>query len=125
MELSAYLCVAVLGVAGLFQLALAAGAPWGAAAWGGTHPGVLPVRYRIGSVVAAVVVYPVVALYVLDGAGVVEVGMPASRLVLGGLTGLFMLGAVANAASPSRVERPWAIANLVIAGCCLLIVLGT
>ncbi len=37
----------------VFQLALAAGAPWGRAAYGGQNPGVLPGRLRVSSVVAA------------------------------------------------------------------------
>ena len=38
-----------------FQVALAAGAPWGAAAWGGANSGVLPMGYRVASVGSAAV----------------------------------------------------------------------
>lgn len=41
--------------AAAFQTALAAGAPWGAAAWGGDHHGTLPVGYRLGSAGSAAV----------------------------------------------------------------------
>jgi hypothetical protein len=42
---------ATVGFAGLavFQLLLAAGVPWGEAAWGGSHEGTLPASLRIGS----------------------------------------------------------------------------
>ena len=40
--------VLLSGMAG-FQIALAAGAPWGAAAWGGASPGVLPRGLRVSS----------------------------------------------------------------------------
>ncbi|MCI0679398.1 MAG: hypothetical protein L0Z63_10210 [Actinobacteria bacterium] len=56
--IAGFIAVVLLGVVTLFQLALAAGAPWGVAAWGGRHPGVLPTRLRIASVVVALVVYP-------------------------------------------------------------------
>ena len=40
---------------GLFQVALALGAPWGALAWGGQHGGTLPAGYRWGSAFANIV----------------------------------------------------------------------
>src|SRR5918997_1038494 len=46
--------VLFLAIAG-FQAALAAGAPWGAAAYGGAHSGVLPESLRTSSSVAAAV----------------------------------------------------------------------
>ncbi len=46
------LAASYAGVAA-FQVALAAGAPWGAAAWGGAKKGVLPTEFRIGSVISA------------------------------------------------------------------------
>ncbi|AUZ88154.1 hypothetical protein CVO76_11280, partial [Arthrobacter agilis] len=41
------LATALLAVVAAFQAALAAGAPWGAAAYGGYTPGTLPARFRI------------------------------------------------------------------------------
>ena len=66
---------AAAGLAGivLFQLGLAAGAPFGRAAWGGTHPGVLPAQLRVASVVAALV-WVAAALLVVRRAGL---GLPA------------------------------------------------
>jgi len=83
-----------------FQAALAIGAPWGAGAWGGAHPGVLPAEQRIASAV-------VVPVYLL-AAGVAFgfVGSPAvRRRVLRGASVLIGAGAVLNLASPSLVER--------------------
>jgi hypothetical protein len=45
----AVLAAIVLFVMSLFHLALAAGVPWGAAAWGGKHR-ILPPKLRAGSV---------------------------------------------------------------------------
>ena len=66
-----------LGVVG-FQLALAAGAPWGAYAMGGAFPGRFPPRLRVAAVVQAVVL-ALLAVLVLAKAGLVlpEVGVVA------------------------------------------------
>lgn len=117
------LTVALLAVITLFQLALAAGVPWGAAAWGGAHPGTLPTRLRVASGVAGLVAYPALIALLLRAGGVLETGW-IPRLGPTGLwilTGFFGLGAVANLVSRSRVERWWTpVALLVAAGCAVL-----
>ncbi len=83
-----------------FQAALALGAPWGAAAWGGRHPGVLPRSLRSASAVAAPVAGGL--------AGVAAGGLLGSRgrrRVLLGIAGYAGLGVVVNAVSPSLPER--------------------
>ena len=55
-RLGARAAVAGLAIDGLvigFQVALAAGAPWGSAAWGGAHPGTLPTNLRVASAASA------------------------------------------------------------------------
>lgn len=98
--------VAVLMSDAIFQLGLAAGMPWGAAAWGGryVHP---PAELRWASV-GAVAVLSVVALALLRGAGfAVPAVVPRRWLgsVLWVVTGLLTLNALANAASVSQWER--------------------
>ncbi len=89
----------LLGCAG-FQAALAAGAPWGAAAYGGAHPGRLPGRLRATSAVAAPVYLGMAA--VAAGA----VGSPRVRTVLTGLGAVWLaVGVPVNLASPSLPER--------------------
>ncbi len=83
-----------------FQTALALGAPWGAAAWGGGHPGVQPPHQRSASAVAA----PVAGGLAAVAAGRL-LGERGRRRVLLGVAGYAGLGVVANAASPSVVER--------------------
>ncbi len=73
MTLAASIAVALLAVVWLFQLALALGAPLGRAAWGGRHEGVLPTRLRAASAFAAIVVYPLIIIYVLGAALIFEV----------------------------------------------------
>lgn len=103
--IAAILFAVVIGVLVVFQLALAFGAPWGRFAWGGQHPGVLPVGYRIGSGIS-VLVYGVLALLALDRGGVIDV-MPdaASQVGMWVVVGFLALGVIMNAISRSKPER--------------------
>ncbi|MCB5273907.1 hypothetical protein BJG92_01433 [Arthrobacter sp. SO5] len=89
----------LLGVAA-FQGALALGAPWGTAAYGGAHPGVLPDSLRTASAVAS-------GAYILlaAAAGTPLAGPALRRRVMYGTAGLMAVGALMNLASPSIVER--------------------
>jgi hypothetical protein len=104
------LAVALLVLAA-FQVALALGAPWGAAAWGGSNDGMLPAGLRVGSAVAASV-WVVAALVVLRRL-LGPVGRRRTLLVVAVYSSL---GVVLNAASPSSLERAmWAPFCLVVA----------
>lgn len=93
----------LVGVAA-FEAALASGAPWGAAAWGGTHEGVLPPGLRVASVGSVVVNALLAALAV----GRLVRGRRRAT-VLAAVTVYSALGVVANLATPSPVERAiWA-----------------
>ncbi len=115
---------AVLAALAVFQLLLIGGAPLGRFAWGGQHE-VLPPRLRAGSAVS-IAVYGVVALFLLQAAGVHGV-LPRGLVDVGMwvLTGYFALGVVLNAISRSRPERlvmtPVAVVLTVV---CLLLALG-
>jgi hypothetical protein len=114
---------AVLAALAVFQLVLIAGAPLGRFAWGGQHV-VLPARLRVGSAVS-IVVYGVVALFLLQAGGAHSV-LPRGLVDVGMwvLTGYFALGVALNAASRSRPERlvmtPVALALAVV---CLVLAL--
>jgi hypothetical protein len=126
MILAAILAVVLLGAIVVFQLALALGAPWGAAAWGGQYPGVLPARLRIASAVVAVAVYPFVTALVLAAAGIIgDDWLPVDGTVaMWVLAGLLTVGAVANFVSRSPPERRWGPVALTIAMCCAIVALG-
>jgi hypothetical protein len=88
-----------------FQAALAAGAPWGHAAWGGAHAR-LSTAERIGSA-TAVVVWATAALIVL-GRGGFWGGRRQARLLSWAtwfFAGLSLAGALLNFGSPSRWEN--------------------
>ena len=95
-----------------FQVSLAAGAPWGRLAWGGSHDGVLPTELRAASSGAAV----------LWGAVTVAVASsrpPSARaqsVLLRGVCVVSTAGAALNLASPSPAERGiWAPVSAAVA----------
>jgi hypothetical protein len=108
-----------------FQAALALGAPWGGAAWGGAHER-LPRGLRIGSAIA-VIVWLVAALVVLARAGYdwSPVPLGVARWGTWVLFALLAVGTLMNLASRSRVERliqtPVAAALSIL---CLLVALA-
>jgi hypothetical protein len=109
-EILAVAAAVCLLVVVLFQLALALGAPWGAAAYGGRatqDDGGLPTRYRVAS--AGTVVVLMGALWLVLAAGAVISPTPLSGNVLGVgvwvLVGLFALNTVGNLAGRHPVER--------------------
>jgi hypothetical protein len=90
------------GVVIAFQLALAAGMPWGAYAMGGAFPGVYPPPMRGAAVVQAAILGGV-ALIVLVRAGIVWRGRLRWPAWL--VTGLLAVGVVLNLITPSGMER--------------------
>lgn len=97
------ICVLLFGL-GVFQLLLAAGAPFGRFAWGGEHR-VLPARLRVGSVVSTVL-YAAFAVVVLDSAGLVSL-LPdqVTQVGIWVIAGVFLLGTIPNLISRSVPER--------------------
>lgn len=112
----------LLGALGLFQLALALGAPLGRFAWGGGHER-LPTSLRIGSLIA-------IAIYALSGAIALQRAGRAQLLpeavastgiwIIAGLLGL---GVVMNAISRSRPER-YTMTPVALALCVLALVIA-
>jgi hypothetical protein len=119
--------VAAVGFVGIafFQAALAMGAPWGRAAWGGAHER-LPIGLRVASGFA-VGLWLAAALVVLARAGYDVSPIPVS--VAGWVTwvlfGMLVVGTLLNLASRSRLER---LIQTPIAGglsfLCLVVALG-
>ncbi len=105
-RVAALLGAALAAALVVFQVGLAAGAPWGALAWGGRHRGRLPGSLRLGSLVAAAVV-GVGVVAVLERGGAVAAALPAG--IAGTLTallaGVFGLSILGNRLSTSELER--------------------
>jgi hypothetical protein len=117
--------LAAIGFASLavFQAALAAGAPWGHAAWGGADA-YLSAGQRGASAVAAVI-YVAATLIVLCRAGIIWPGRSNAALFRRG-TWFFAvamaIGAVPNFASQSRWENViFGPLALVLAALCIVV----
>jgi hypothetical protein len=109
-EFLAQLAAALLALAVAFQVGLAAGAPWGAAAYGGravSGDDALPTVYRLGSGLAALVLlgamWVVLASGSVVGRGPVSSGALAAVLWL--LVALFVLNTLGNARGRHPFER--------------------
>lgn len=112
----------LLGLVAAFQIALALGAPWGQAAWGGTRAGVLPPRLRVASSFSALVLL-VAAGTVLVQAGVVGSTPPATlRWGVWTLSVFLFLNTFGNFVSESRLEK-WIMGPvaLLTAGLCTFV----
>lgn len=84
-----------------FQVSLAAGAPLGALAWGGSHPGRLPQDLRVASGISA-------GTWAVLGAAIAS-GRPRDprgrAVLMGAVTALSTAGVITNLASQSLPER--------------------
>lgn len=98
-----------------FQIALAAGAPWGAYAMGGAFPGQFPPDLRVAAIVQAVILAGL-ALVVLARAGIaLPKWSPASRWLVWIVVAFSGLSLVLNTITPSAGERAiWAPVALIM-----------
>lgn len=120
MRAAAIIAASLLTTVALFQVALGLGAPAGEYAWGGRIPGRLPTRLRVTSLVAGVILYPILVLLVLRAAAVIDIDpVPdVGRVGMWALAGLFVVGGILNLISRSKRERLWGPVSLAIAACC-------
>jgi hypothetical protein len=100
--------VVMLGVV-VFQIALAAGAPWGAYAMGGASPGQFPPAMRVSAIVQAVLLAGM-AVVILARAGLVLPGWSRVSLwLVWFVVALTALSLILNLITPSGGERAiWA-----------------
>ena len=88
-----------------FQIALAAGAPWGAYAMGGASPGQFPPAMRVGAIIQAVLLAGMAAV-ILARAGLILPGWArVSHWLVWIAVALTALSLVLNLISPSAGER--------------------
>lgn len=119
-----YATVSALAVA--FQLALAAGAPWGAYAMGGAVKGRFPPALRIAALVQAALIAGMAAV-VLARAGLVLAGWSrASRWLVWVVVAFAAVSLVLNLITPSARERAvWApAASLLLTSSTLVAIKG-
>jgi len=112
---AAYVSLFLLAVAGLFQLALAAGMPWGALAMGGRFPGRLPTGMRVAALLQLTVIGFFGAIVSVRAGFALAAWMPLARRLIWVVVAYSLLGAVLNLATPSQWERRvWAPVTLVL-----------
>lgn len=118
-RLAARVFAGLTAIVVLFQLALAAGAPWGAYAMGGAFPGTFPTPMRIAAVVQAVFLCGV-AVAILARAGVGPRGWWSGRQLAWAVVVLTGVGVVLNLITPSGGERLiWAPVTILMFLCAL------
>lgn len=126
MRTAAVLAAVGFVVIAAFQLALALGAPFGEAAWGGRRPGRLPAGLRLASGIATVF-WLLATLVVLARGGFDVPTIPSvvARWGTWALVGLLPLGALMNLISSSRWERfVWGPLALILAVLSLVVARG-
>ena len=130
MAVWATVAAALFVAAAVFQVGIALGAPWGAAAYGGRAAGAdgkLPVPYRAMSALAAVVLGLGAVVALAQGQVIVLSGVADSTLTMitWVLAALMALNTIANVASTSRVERfVMGTATALLTLCCIVLALN-
>ena len=124
-HLAAYIYTTVSVGVIAFQVALAAGAPWGAYAMGGAFPGQFPPELRLAAVVQAVIL-ALLALVVLARAGI---ALPkwsrASRWMIWVVVAFSVISLVLNTITPSAGERAiWVPVVLIMLVSSLIVAMG-
>ena len=103
--IAAYIFIGLIALLGLFQLALAVGAPWGSLAMGGRFPGKFPPSMRIVALVQ-VVVYALMGAIIFARAGLaLQEWLDISRIAIWFVVGVSALAVALNLITPSKWER--------------------
>lgn len=125
MSLAAVVYALATSVVVGFQVALAAGAPWGEYAMGGRVPGRFPPAMRVAAAVQAAVL-ALLALVVLDAGGVLSLGWTAAIPWLAWVpVAVSAVSLLMNAASRSpRERRTWVPVALVLLASSLVVALS-
>ncbi|HZG74327.1 MAG TPA: hypothetical protein VEZ72_00595 [Paenibacillus sp.] len=124
-DAAAVLFAILTGIVVLFQLALAAGMPWGSLAMGGKFPGTFPPAMRAAAVAQAAVL-ALLAVVVGSRASLLLPGWGAfSSSAVWFVVAFSAVGTVMNLITPSKRERiVWAPVTLLMLISSVLVALG-
>jgi hypothetical protein len=104
-EFAAHVFTFLVALVVAFQIALAAGAPWGHLTWGGRFPGRLPKRMRGVAIFSAVLLIGFAVVVEVRAGVLLPEWQELSRILIWVVVAYCALGTVANAITPSRWER--------------------
>lgn len=114
-RIAAYVYVALSAGVIVFQLALAAGAPWGAYAMGGAFPGQWPPSLRIAALVQAIVLAGWAAIVLTRAGLILPQWLRWSRRLVWVVVAFAALALFLNLITPSAAERAlWAPVALLL-----------
>ena len=125
-KIAAWLYTIVAAGLILFQLALAAGMPWGEFAMGGAFPGQFPPAMRVAAVLQAALIIGMVTI-VLAQAGIFFAGwVRRARWLIWVVVGYGVIGLILNLITPSAGERAlWVPVALVMLASSVIVARGT
>ena len=119
---AALVFVLFCGIAVLFQLALAAGAPWGDVAMAGKYPGRWPARMRLAALVQAAVLSSLGILVMVRAGLILPNALEWSRSWIWCVVAISFLSFVMNLVTPVRLERIlWAPVGAVLTASSLMV----
>lgn len=105
-----------------FQLALAAGAPWGKVSMGGKFPGVYPRQMRVAAIVMALFILLLTTIVGIRAAWFASNLFDLSRIAIWLVVAINGLGLLMNLITPSKWERIiWAPVCLVLLYCSVVV----
>ncbi len=98
-----------------FQIALAAGMPWGAYAMGGAFPGQFPPALRIAALVQAALLVGLAAVVLVRAGLILPAWSRVSRWLIWMVVAVAAVGLVLNLITPSAGERAlWAPVTVIL-----------
>jgi hypothetical protein len=117
--------LALTAVVVAFQLALAAGAPWGELTMGGAYRGRLPLPMRAVAATSAALLAGLGAVVAARAGLALPRWRPAARRLIWAVVAYMIVGVVLNAATPSPRERAlWLPVTAALAACALVVARG-
>lgn len=124
MSIAAIVFASAVVLAAAFQLALAAGVPWGHLALGGRFSGRLPIPFRFAAVLQAGLLL-VLGIGVLAKAGLSVLLESQADFIAWAAVAVSVVSLIMNLATPSEPERRlWAPVGLVMTVSSLVVALG-
>jgi len=105
MEILGYIFAGLTSVIVLFQIALAAGVPWGSVSMGGKFPGKYPPKMRFVAVVNALILIFIALIALLRAGIVLYEYFNISKYAIWGVVAFTVLSLFLNLITPSKWER--------------------